>query len=212
MTLASSWLDLVIGVDIHNELVPTPGGPVPTPIPQPYIGLIGDPKGMPFAYRCNAATSLVMGGGVPPPGVVLVNGFPATTTGEVAYNTPLLPHLPMPPGVAYVKPPSGDASFPLGVLKVTFGGNSAIRLGDLARSCGDPVPLPNSRVVVIPKGAPVMVLGTPGIDVASAVEKWAMGKLIRTAWSKVSPLARSAPQLSGPRLRNLSSKVTCFIP
>jgi hypothetical protein len=34
--LASSWLDLVIGIDIHNHLVPTPAGPVPTPIPQPF--------------------------------------------------------------------------------------------------------------------------------------------------------------------------------
>jgi hypothetical protein len=43
MPLASTWGDLVVGVDIHNVLVPTPGGPVPTPLPHPYVGLTGDP-------------------------------------------------------------------------------------------------------------------------------------------------------------------------
>jgi hypothetical protein len=37
------------------------------------------------------------------------------------------------------------------------------------------------------------------------------GKLIRTAWKRVSPLAKYAAKLSGPRLRNLFSKVKCFI-
>jgi hypothetical protein len=36
--LASSWLDLEVGVDIHLHLVPSPAGPVPTPIPQTYLG------------------------------------------------------------------------------------------------------------------------------------------------------------------------------
>src|SRR4029450_5262367 len=138
-----------------------------------------------------------------PTGVVLINGMPASTTGESSHNTPLLPHLPMPPGVAHVKPPSGDASFPLGVLKVTFGGSSAIRLADMARSCADPVPMPTSKVVVIPKGPPVMVMGAPGVDKAQAAAGLLMGKLIRTAWKGVSPLAKKLARLSGPRRRNL---------
>jgi hypothetical protein len=28
--LASSWMDLVVGTDIHTHLVPAPAGPVPT--------------------------------------------------------------------------------------------------------------------------------------------------------------------------------------
>src|SRR5688500_8937714 len=140
--LASSWLDLVVGVDIHLHLVPSPAGPIPTPIPQPYVGMVGDPVGMVFGALRDTALSLVQTGKVSlPSGPVLINGFPATTTDEASRNTPILPHLPMPPGTAHVKPPSGQASFPLGAIKVTFGGNNAVRLGEMALSCADPVPL-----------------------------------------------------------------------
>src|SRR5215471_8787008 len=106
--LGSSWLDLVLGVDIHLHLVPSPAGPVPTPIPQPYMGLIGDPAGMLVAIAQQTAIDLVTGGPVElPKGPVLINGFPAATTAELSKNTPLLLHIPIPPGTAHVKPPSG---------------------------------------------------------------------------------------------------------
>jgi hypothetical protein len=210
--LASSWLDMVIGVDIHTHLVPSPAGPVPTPIPQPFIGLVGDPAGLVVSMVQEMAVSLVSSGSVQlPTGLVLVNGLPANTTGEMARNLPLLPHLPMPPGVSHVKPPGGDASFPLGVLKVSFAGSNAVRLGDLALSCADPVPMPTSKVVVIPKGPPVMVMGAPGYNAQEAVSRFVMGKLIRTAWKGVSRLGKYAAKLSGPRLRNLVAKAKCFI-
>src|SRR3954464_2134876 len=184
--LASSWLDLVLGVDIHLHLVPSPAGPVPTPIPQPYLGLIGDPVGMMVGIAQSMAMDLITGGPYElPKGPVLINGLPAGTTGEQSKNTPLLPHLPMPPGTAHVKPPSGEATFKLGALKVSFGGDNAVRLGEIALSCADPVPMPTSKVVVIPKGAPVMVMGAPGFDVRAAAAKWAMDKLIRTTWKGV---------------------------
>jgi RHS repeat-associated protein len=212
MTLASSWLDLVIGVDIHNHLVPTPAGPVPMPLPQPYVGLVGNPAGLMVSLVQDLAISLVQSGSLQlPTGPVLVNGFPATTTAESARNLPVLLHLPMPPGVSHVKPPTGSASFPLGVLKVSFAGNSAIRLSDMARSCADPVPMPTSKVVVIPKGPPVMVMGAPGIDLQRAASEFVMGRLIRTAWSGVGRLAKRVARLSGPRLRNLVAKAKCFI-
>ena len=44
-----------------------------------------------------------------------------------------------------VKPPAGEASFLMGALKITFGGSSSIRMGDLALSCADPVAMPTSR-------------------------------------------------------------------
>jgi RHS repeat-associated protein len=208
--LASSWLDLVVGVDIHVHLVPTPGGPVPTPIPQPYLGLVGDPVGLIVATIRDTAQSLLTSGHLDlPSGPVLVNGLPATTTDESARNTPLLPHLPMPPGISHVTPPSGQASFPLGAIKVMFGGNNAVRMGELALSCADPVPLPTSHVIAIPKGPPVMVMGAPAFNYQRAAAKWVMGKLIRTAWTGVSRLAKYGAKLSRPRLRNLISKDRC---
>ncbi len=53
--LASSWTDLVLGIDVHIMLVPTPVGPVPTPLPHPFTGIVLDPMA--------AAQAAVMGGG-----------------------------------------------------------------------------------------------------------------------------------------------------
>jgi len=101
MTLASSWTDLIVGVDLHLHLVPTPGGPVPTPIPQPFVGLVGDPVGMIVEALVGTMVSLVQGGTVQlPRGPVLVNGLPATTTSGLGKNLLLLPHTVMPPGTA----------------------------------------------------------------------------------------------------------------
>ncbi|MDX2087889.1 MAG: DUF6531 domain-containing protein [Kofleriaceae bacterium] len=211
MTLASSWMDLVVGVDIHLHLVPTPGGPVPTPIPQPFMGMVGDPVGAVVGAITGAVVSLVQSGQVQlPSGPVLINGLPATTTDGIGKNMLLLPHMPMPPGTAHVKKPNGEATLPLGVLKTTFGGVSGVPLAQIAISCGDP-PLPTSKVVVIPKGPPVLLLGAPGIDVQAAVAKWAMGKVVRTAFRGVAKLAKRLAKLSGPRLRNLISKNRCTV-
>lgn len=42
MMPAVKHLDPVIGVDIHIVMIPTPGGPVPTPLPHPFIGMVYD--------------------------------------------------------------------------------------------------------------------------------------------------------------------------
>jgi hypothetical protein len=43
--LASTFMDMVLGVDIHFEMVPMPA-PVPTPIPNPFVGMVFDPAGL----------------------------------------------------------------------------------------------------------------------------------------------------------------------
>jgi len=43
MMPAAKQFDPVMGVDIHIILIPTPGGPVPTPLPHPFIGMVFDP-------------------------------------------------------------------------------------------------------------------------------------------------------------------------
>jgi len=40
MMPAVKHFDPVIGVDIHIVMIPTPGGPLPTPIPHPFIGMV----------------------------------------------------------------------------------------------------------------------------------------------------------------------------
>ena len=52
--LASSFLDPVLGIDIHFEMVPTPA-PVPLPIPNPFIGLVFDPIGLACGIALGAA-------------------------------------------------------------------------------------------------------------------------------------------------------------
>ena len=43
MPLASTWLDLVVGIDLHLELVP--GAPSPVPFPHPFVGTVDDGVG-----------------------------------------------------------------------------------------------------------------------------------------------------------------------
>lgn len=100
--LQSTWMDLVLGVDIHIMLVPTPAGPVPTPLPHPFTGLVLDPMG--------AAMNAAMGGGV-----VLVNGLFVTNCGTGVLNIP--PHLPVPGPFAKGKP-ENDAELWFGALNV----------------------------------------------------------------------------------------------
>ncbi len=57
--IAAKWGDPVIGVDIHLVMVPTPAGPVPTPLPHPFIGIVFDPVGA----ALGAAIGKAMGGG-----------------------------------------------------------------------------------------------------------------------------------------------------
>jgi len=207
--LASTWMDLVVGADVHIEMVPTPGGPVPTPFPHPFIGLLGDPVGAVVDEFQSALVSLATGG-APTNGKTLINGFPAATTSTIAKNAPTLVHLPLPPGAAFQKPPEGDAKLPLGALTVTFGGANAVRGGDPALSCSDPVRLLTSSVVALPKGRPVEIGGAPGLNPANAVGEALAGAAMRTAWGAASALFKYMGRLTPTRLRNLIPKVKCF--
>ncbi|HEX2661031.1 MAG TPA: hypothetical protein VHU40_22280, partial [Polyangia bacterium] len=154
--LASTFMDLVLGVDIHFEMVPMPA-PVPTPIPNPFVGMVFDPGGL----LCGQAMSLAMAllTGKPPLGPVIINCMPATTVGTNALNSLGVPHILLPPGTAWApmpklpKPsfkgpppppgppvaPEGDAIVVFGSPTVTLMGTSGSRMGDKAMSCGEPV-------------------------------------------------------------------------
>ena len=208
---AATWCDLVVGVDLHVVMVPTPGGPVPVPLPHPYLGLVGDPVGAVVGAFTSTLISVCTGSPPSPPrGITLVNGMPAATTNDTARNLPLLPHLPMPPGAVFQKPPDGVATLPLGSQTVVYAGGSATRLGEIARSCADPIPLPTSAIVTIPKGMPVLVGGPPSLNIAQAVSGFVFGKLVRTAFGMASKVFKLVARLGMTRLRNFIPKAKCF--
>ena len=65
--LASTFMDMVLGVDIHFEMVPMPA-PVPTPIPNPFVGMVFDPAGLLVGQVMSVAMAMVSG--TPPLGPV----------------------------------------------------------------------------------------------------------------------------------------------
>jgi len=87
--------DQVVGVDIHIIMIPTPGGPVPTPLPHPFSGMLD-----------SALSSSVK-----------IMGMPAATVNSMASNMP--PHIPQ--GGPFQKPPMNKAKIILGSPNVFIG-------------------------------------------------------------------------------------------
>ena len=113
----------VISVDIHLQMVPTPGGPVPTPLPAPFSGSLD-------------------GGLVQ---TVKIAGQPAAVKGSTTTNQPS--HLPTPPGTSYQTPPKNQGTVDMGSATVTLGGDPAARTGDPVKTCGDPSDLPTGQII-----------------------------------------------------------------
>lgn len=117
--------DQVVGLDIHIVMVPSPGGPVPTPLPHAFAGVI------------NGGLSTN----------VNIMGMPAATVTSTAANTPM--HLPTPPGVSFQMPPANQAKIVTGSATVMINGKMAARAGDTALTCNDPTNLPAGTVVAV---------------------------------------------------------------
>lgn len=115
--------DIVQAVDTHIVMVPTPGGPVPTPTP-----------GHPFNGLIDGSLS----------SDVKVMGLPAATVGSTATNQP--PHIPI-GGPSFQIPPTNQATIIVGSGTVLINGKPAARNGDTANTCNDPAPLPVGTVV-----------------------------------------------------------------
>lgn len=218
--LASTWFDIVVGLDVHFEIVPP--ALVPVPFPHAFLGLIVDPLSLTAGLALANVASMVTGDG--PKGPILINGLPATTTGTEAKNAFLLPHVLIPPGTAWApmvrapkpaiipgKPPSielpvpppGDAIIITGSKTVHALGANLCRLGDLALSCSDPIRLPTAFILTIPKGPPVLVGGPPALDWMAA----GFG-MMRAKWSS-NALHRVVSRVKNARLRNLFHKGVC---
>lgn len=113
--------DPVSGTDTHILLVPSPGGPVPTPMP------------LPFAGRLVSSLSPD----------VLINDLPAAVAGSVAQNMP--PHVP-PPGTSFSRPPTNSGRVVTGSATVLVNDKPLARAGDPVTTCNDPVDLPSATI------------------------------------------------------------------
>ncbi len=220
--IGSSFLDPVLGVDIHWELVPTPA-PVPTPIPNPFTGVVFDPIGLAVGLAIGGAMSLVFGAQFQGP-VLYWTAFPATNTGTEAKHVP--GHILIPPGVSWApvpktpkpvihpgetpsppKPviPDNDAVVITGSKTVHVMGSNAARLGDVLLSCSEPVRLPSSVILAVPKGAPILIGGPPALDLLQALLA-----SLRTRFISDSIHALIS-RLSPSRFRNLLHRAACFL-
>ncbi len=117
--------DQITAVDMHIVMVPSPGGPVPTPLPHPFAGMID--------------------GNLSP--TVKIMGMPAATVGSTATNMP--PHIPTPPGTMFQIPPTNRATIMRGSTTVFIGGQPAARAGDMAQTCADPVPNSAAQIIAV---------------------------------------------------------------
>jgi uncharacterized Zn-binding protein involved in type VI secretion len=113
--------DQVVGTDIHVVLVPSSGGPVPTP------------RSMPFTGRIVSGCSTD----------VFIDGKPAAVHGSIAINQP--PHVPT--GGTFARPPDNRGSLIATDPLVLVNGKPLARAGDMVLTCNDPAPAPTSTVI-----------------------------------------------------------------
>ena len=108
---AASGASMVMAIDTHIVMIPSPGGPIPTPLPSPFQGQLNS-------------------GLVP---TVKIAGQPAAVVGSGADNVP--PHIPA--GGPVQAPPSNKATIQQGSTSVKFGGKFAARNLDPVVTCDD---------------------------------------------------------------------------
>ena len=113
--------DQVMATDTHIVMIPSPGGPVPTPIPHPFTGMIDG--------ELSSDVNLM--------------GKPAATVDSTATNTPS--HIPQ--GGPFQSPPSNKGTIKMGSATVKINGKNAARNGDVAETCNDPSDLPVGQVI-----------------------------------------------------------------
>jgi uncharacterized Zn-binding protein involved in type VI secretion len=122
--------DKIVATDIHIVMIPTPGGPVPTPLPHPFMGQLD-----------GALSSDVM-----------IDGKPAAVVGSTATNMPS--HIPN--GGPFQSPPKNQGTVKLGSNTVLINGKGAARLGDTADTCNDPSDVPVGTIV---SGSATVLIG-----------------------------------------------------
>ncbi|WP_436500698.1 PAAR domain-containing protein [Actinokineospora sp. HUAS TT18] len=122
MSFAAKQGDKVVATDTHILMVPSPGGPVPTPTPLPFVGTI--------TGGCSSN--------------VMIGGAPAAVTGSTVTNNP--PHI-CPPPATFQKPPTNQGTVLKGSSTVLINNKPAARNGDKVNTCNDPAPLPQGTII-----------------------------------------------------------------
>lgn len=130
MPPAARQNDPVVGVDTHIVNVPSPGGPVPTPMPNPFQG----------ALTGELSTD------------VMIGHLPAAVKGSKATNAP--PHIPV--GGPFQTPPKNEGTVSAGSSKVQINDKPAARMGDSVKTCNDPQDSDTSTIVA---GEPTVMIG-----------------------------------------------------
>jgi uncharacterized Zn-binding protein involved in type VI secretion len=115
--------DQVLSTDTHIVMIPSPGGPVPTPLPHPFVG------------QLDGSLS----------SDVNIEGKPAAIQGSTASNVPS--HIPQ--GGPFQSPPANKGEIQLGSGTVLINGKPAARNGDTATTCHDPSDLPTGTVIAV---------------------------------------------------------------
>lgn len=113
--------DHVLGIDTHIVLIPSPGGPIPTPVPLPFDGVL------------DADLS----------DDVRIGNKKAVVVGSKAHNRPA--HVPA--GGPFQRPPSNEASVSTGSSTIFLNNKPLATLGDTAFTCADPADAPNGTLV-----------------------------------------------------------------
>ncbi len=112
--------DSVTGTDTHVLMIPSPGGPVPTP------------TSMPFQGKLDGELS----------SDVIVEDQPAATAGSVATSTPHVPN-----GGPFQKQPANKGTVQTGSATVLVNNRPIARDGDPVLTCNDPADAPNGTIV-----------------------------------------------------------------
>ncbi|MDW4498768.1 PAAR domain-containing protein [Sulfitobacter sp. D35] len=115
--------DMIVATDIHIVMIPSPGGPIPTPLPHPFTGQLDG----------QLSTD------------VMIEGKPAATQGSTATNSPA--HIPQ--GGPFQSPPKNRGEIMLGSATVMVNGKPLARAGDTALTCNDPADLPSGTVIAV---------------------------------------------------------------
>lgn len=113
--------DRIVAIDTHIVMIPSPGGPMPTPVPSPFDGRL--------VQSLSAS--------------VCIENKPLALRGSVALNDP--PHLPA--GGPFQTPPTNRGTIDQGSTTVYVDNKPVARAGDTATTCNEPSDAPQGVVV-----------------------------------------------------------------
>lgn len=115
--------DQVVGVDTHILMIPSPGGPVPTPTP------------MPFAGKLDGNLS----------DTVFIEDKAVALVDSEASNMPK--HIPT--GGPFQTPPKDKGVVMTGSSTVFIADRAVARNTDTVKTCNDPADAPNGTIIAV---------------------------------------------------------------